>query len=177
MKRCRRCELWRFTPKPVSGRGDENPDVVLIGEAPGKSEVVLGRAFVGPAGRLLDDALAAAKKLLGGRLPRIWITNIVRCRPTNSYGGKNLTPTRSQIEACYPHLERELAALKPKGVVLMGRTAQNSYKSRLILAQKVPHPAYILRKGGRGSPEFRLFVTELAKFFKIILEDNDEILA
>jgi uracil-DNA glycosylase len=98
----------------VPGEGDPGAEVVIVGEAPGATEDAEGRPFVGRAGRLLDEVLAAA----GLRRDEVWITNVVKARPPG-----NRDPKAGEVDHFRPWLERELAAIAPKLVVPVGRHA------------------------------------------------------
>jgi uracil-DNA glycosylase len=98
----------------VPGEGDPRAEVVIVGEAPGATEDAEGRPFVGRAGRLLDEVLAAA----GLRRDEVWITNVVKARPPG-----NRDPKAGEVDHYRPWLERELAAIAPKLVVPVGRHA------------------------------------------------------
>jgi uracil-DNA glycosylase len=98
----------------VPGEGNPRADVVFVGEAPGATEDTLGRPFVGRAGRLLDELLAAA----GVSRDDVWITNVVKARPP-----KNRDPRAPEIAHWMPFLERELEIIAPRYVVPLGRHA------------------------------------------------------
>ena len=150
---CRKCKLGAWAKFHVLGRGSLPCDVLLIGEAPGRSEDVLGEAFIGRAGKLLDAALPKG--------PKFYFANILACRPSDKEGGPNRTPEPEEIEACWPRLEETIRQAKTKVVVLLGRTADEvvRQKSPSIWANaiKIPHPAYILRLGGVKSEQFKSY--------------------
>ena len=98
----------------VPGEGDPRAKLVFIGEGPGATEDATGRPFVGQAGKLLDDIIAA----IGLRREDVYITNVVKCRPP-----QNRKPLPDEIAACMPYLRRQLALLKPKVIVALGGTA------------------------------------------------------
>jgi DNA polymerase len=118
---CRGCPLYRGATQAVFGEGSERARVMLIGEQPGDSEDLAGRPFVGPAGRLLDEALAAAG------IPRddAYVTNVVKHFKFTQRGKRRLhdKPTRYEISACKPWLDGELEAVAPAIVVVLGATA------------------------------------------------------
>ena len=118
---CHGCTLYRDATQAVFGEGAASARVMLVGEVPGDYEDLAGRPFVGPAGRLLDEALAAA------HIPRreVYVTNAVKHFKFVRRGKKRLhdKPTRYEIEACKPWLEAELEAVHPDIVVLLGATA------------------------------------------------------
>ena len=149
---CTKCGLHQTRTKTVFGVGDENADWMLIGEAPGAEEDRLGDPFVGQAGKLLDNMLAA----LGlSRRENVYIANVLKCRPPG-----NRNPAPEEVEKCSPHLLQQIALAKPKLILAMGRFAAQtllksdasiaSLRGRLHSYAGVPlivtyHPAYLLR--------------------------------
>jgi DNA polymerase len=128
---CTRCDLYRGATQTVFGEGPARPRLVLIGEQPGDKEDLDGHPFVGPAGRLLDRALAAA----GIDRDRVYVTNAVKHFKWKRGSGKvrlHQKPTREEVRACAPWWEAELAALRPELVVLLGATA-----AQAVLGPKV----------------------------------------
>lgn len=105
----------------VLGEGNRHAGAALIGEAPGAQEDKAGRPFVGPAGRLLNDLLQE----VGLERDSVWVTNVVKCRPTEQKGGrvKNRPPSRDEFDQFLPWLERELRLVKPQVLVCLGATA------------------------------------------------------
>ena len=149
---CTACGLCRTRRKSVPGVGDRNADWLFVGEAPGAEEDARGEPFVGQAGRLLDNMLAA----LGmARDRNVYIANVLKCRPPN-----NRAPEPAEAEACRPYLERQIALLQPKLIVALGKSAAAlllgtdatiaSLRGRVHRYRGVPlivtyHPAYLLR--------------------------------
>ncbi len=112
---CRRCGLAATRQQVVVGRGNPNARLLLVGEAPGAEEEACGQPFVGRSGRLLEAMLAAA----GLDSERdLYIANVIKCRPPG-----NRKPSRTEIEACRPWLERQIALVRPQLVLLVGATA------------------------------------------------------
>ena len=111
---CRLCSLWQHIRHKVPGQGDRHAPLMLIGEGPGQTEDEEGLAFVGAAGQLLTRMLEAIQ------LPRerVYICNIVKCRPPN-----NRVPTAEEAEACRIHLRMQTWLVRPKVIVLLGSTA------------------------------------------------------
>ena len=114
VKTCKKCELCNTRNNAVPGIGNENADIVFIGEAPGKNEDLHGEPFIGIAGKRLDDALENA----GLTRNCVYITNIVKCRPPN-----NRVPTNIERTMCSNYLEEELQIIKPKIICLLGNTS------------------------------------------------------
>jgi len=125
VQKCRGCDLYRDATQAVLGDGAEHPRLVIVGEQPGDVEDRKGEPFVGPAGRLLDKALAAADIDPAA----VYKTNAVKHFRFRGTGGKrriHTTPDRWQVAACKPWLLSELSLLRPPGVVVLGATAGQS---------------------------------------------------
>jgi DNA polymerase len=149
---CTACGLHKSRTQTVLGVGDENADWLLVGEAPGAEEDRLGEPFVGQAGKLLDNMLAAIDLR---RDDNVYIANVLKCRPPG-----NRNPEPEEVAKCTPHLLRQIELIKPKLIVAMGRFAAQtllntdatiaSLRGRLHSYAGVPlivtyHPAYLLR--------------------------------
>jgi len=152
VKDCTACGLRKTCTQTVFGVGDEQADWLLVGEAPGAEEDARGEPFVGQAGRLLDNMLAAIGLKRG---ENVYICNVLKCRPPG-----NRNPEPIEVAQCSPHLLRQLELIKPKLILAMGRFAVQtllgteasiaSLRGRLHRYQGVPlivtyHPAYLLR--------------------------------
>lgn len=112
---CTRCELCETRHNVVFGIGNENADILFVGEGPGEQEDLTGIPFVGPAGRLLDDMLRIIDL---SREENCYICNIVKCRPP-----RNRDPLETEQEACIGYLRNQVALVKPKIIVCLGRIA------------------------------------------------------
>jgi uracil-DNA glycosylase len=121
---CRGCPLWQNATQAVFGEGRTRATVMLVGEQPGDQEDLEGRPFVGPAGRVLDDALAEA----GIDRDTTYVTNAVKHFKFEARGKRRIhaKPTWSESTACRPWLEAELAVVKPRVLVCLGATAAQS---------------------------------------------------
>lgn len=122
VQECRGCELYRDATQGVMGDGDPDAELVLLGEQPGDQEDRAGEPFVGPAGRVLDEALADA----GIAPERVFRTNVVKHFRWSGVRGKrriHQSPKQQHVAACRPWLDAELRLLRPRGVVLLGGTA------------------------------------------------------
>jgi uracil-DNA glycosylase len=111
---CQRCPLAKTRVRAVPGQGPVPAGLMLIGEAPGRSEDELGQPFSGAAGRVLDSMLEAA----GLSRDRVYITSVIKCRPP-----KNRNPSKEEVAACAIHLQRQIERLQPRIIVLMGNVA------------------------------------------------------
>ena len=121
---CKGCDLYKRATQTVFGEGPRRARVVMVGEEPGNDEDLQGHVFVGPAGRVLDESLAAAGIDRGA----VYLTNAVKHFKWEPKGKRRLhkKPTQREIWACKPWLEAELACLKPEAVVCLGATAATS---------------------------------------------------
>jgi uracil-DNA glycosylase len=148
---CRQCALCETRTQTVFGTGNRNPDWLFIGEAPGEQEDLQGQPFVGAAGFLLTEMLRA----INLSREQIFIANILKCRPPN-----NRDPKVEEMAACRAFLERQIALLKPKIIVAVGRIAAHQllntnetlgklrgkvYRMNGIPLIVIYHPAYLLR--------------------------------
>ncbi|MDR2016674.1 MAG: uracil-DNA glycosylase [Burkholderiales bacterium] len=149
---CTACGLCKTRNKPVPGVGDVHARWLFVGEGPGAEEDRKGEPFVGQAGRLLDQMLAALGMKRGDD---VYIANVLKCRPPN-----NRAPTPQEADACRPYLERQIALIQPKIIVALGKSAAMllmntdasiaSLRGRVHRYQETPlvvtyHPAYLLR--------------------------------
>ncbi|VVE33057.1 uracil-DNA glycosylase [Pandoraea fibrosis] len=149
---CRLCGLCEKRTQTVFGVGDREADWLLVGEAPGQQEDLQGEPFVGQAGKLLDNMLRASALQRG---ENVYIANVLKCRPPN-----NRDPEAGEVASCEPYLKRQVALLKPRVIVVMGRFAAQSIlrtqasiaslRGRVHEYEGVPvivtyHPAYLLR--------------------------------
>jgi uracil-DNA glycosylase len=118
---CRGCELWKRGTQTVFGEGTADARVMLIGEQPGHDEDLAGHPFVGPAGRLLNRALAAS----GIARADVYVTNVVKHFKWEPRGRRRIhaKPSPSEIGACLPWLQAELDLVRPDAVVCLGATA------------------------------------------------------
>lgn len=149
---CRACGLCATRKQAVLGVGDRHADWLFVGEGPGAEEDRRGEPFVGQAGKLLDNMLAAIGLRRG---EDVYIANAVKCRPP-----ENRTPDVAEIDACRPYLEQQIALIRPRMIVALGRPAAQALlktevkiaaaRGRLHDYQGIPlvityHPAYLLR--------------------------------
>jgi uracil-DNA glycosylase len=174
---CRGCHLWQVGTQTVFGEGAPKAEAMFVGEQPGDQEDKAGRPFVGPAGRVFDDALEAA----GIDRSTTYVTNAVKHFKWQARGKRRIhqKPNWAEMTACRPWLEAELTVIKPRVLVLLGATAAQSLLGRQFrvtqhrgeplesdLAEVVTatvHPSSILR----GEPEqrddaFAAFVADLS---------------
>lgn len=173
---CRGCELWQDATQTVFGDGPAPAALMLVGEQPGDKEDLAGEPFVGPAGRILHEALAAA----GIEPERVYVTNAVKHFRFEQRGKRRIheKPQVAHITACHPWLESELAAVQPETIVCLGATAARSVLGRSVrIGQErgvrqeahgrdvvvTVHPAAIVRVRDHDEREraFALFVADL----------------
>jgi DNA polymerase len=130
--RCTACDLYKHATQTVFGEGPARASIVLVGEQPGHEEDLVGRPFVGPAGRLLDRALAEA----GLDRRRVYVTNAVKhFKWRADRPGKRRIherPTHAEVEACHPWFEQELWLIRPEVLVCLGVTAASAVLERRV---------------------------------------------
>lgn len=110
---CKKCQLSKLRLNPVPGEGNPNAEIMFIGEAPGAKEDMIGKPFVGAAGKLLDTMI---NEVLGIRRKDVFITNVVKCRPPN-----NRDPLPEEIRTCSTYLISQIREIKPRVIVTLGR--------------------------------------------------------
>jgi len=161
---CSICRIGRLACRKVFIRGEVPCSLLLIGEAPGKTEDQLGKPFVGRAGKILN---ALMKEVINPEIPIPWsVTNLVACRPIDNPGEENRIPTKEEIENCSSRLNEIIDITTPQKILLLGKTAEEYwglFKCRYprIQTLAVFSPFYLLRKGGVKSSEFKLTTIEV----------------
>lgn len=167
---CTRCGLHAGRTNTVPGQGNPQPEILFVGEAPGKDEDEQGLAFVGRAGKLLTKMIEA----MGFAREDVFIANINKCRPP-----ENRTPTREEMDTCLPFLKRQIATLKPKVIIAMGATAVDGLvplpegqtiskvRGEWLEFEGIPlmptyHPAYLLYNPKMKHPVWEDLKTVLA---------------
>jgi DNA polymerase len=166
---CTRCELYRRATQTVFGEGDPAATLLLVGEQPGEREDRAGHPFVGPAGGVLDRALADA----GVPRERTWTTNAVKHFKWTARGKRRIhqKPDTSEIQACHTWLEQEIDLVAPEVVVCLGVTAARAVLGRATTISKVRgrvldgaggppvvvtiHPSAVLRARDEDRAEMR----------------------
>jgi DNA polymerase len=183
---CTRCPLYKFATQVVPGEGRVRAHLMLVGEQPGDQEDRAGKPFVGPAGRILDQALAEA----GIARNDTFVTNAVKHFKFEQRGKRRLhkRPNAYEIERCRWWLEQERAIVKPLAIVALGATAARSVFGRVVtitsmrgkahrladgtLAFATIHPSFLLRiqEEDDKKREYRNFVTDLRRAAKLLAE-------
>jgi uracil-DNA glycosylase family protein len=181
---CRACDLWRRGTQTVFGEGPRDARAILVGEQPGHEEDLAGRPFVGPAGRLLDKALAEA----GLDRRELYVTNVVKHFKWEPRGKRRIhsKPNAQEIRACRPWFEAEVKLIAPRLIVCLGATAAQAILGRDFRVSRqrgteVPsllgppalatvHPSSILRAPDpvRRRLEMARFVEDLEKAAALI---------
>lgn len=175
-KGCRACPLWKNATQTVFGEGPSKAPIMLVGEQPGDREDITGRPFVGPAGQLLERALAAVD------IPRgdVYVTNAVKHFKFEMRGKRRMhkKPVDSEIIACYDWLRREIELVSPRLLIALGATATRSLMGRAtpvtvnrgklreyatgISLLITVHPSFLLRMPERDKDdEYNRFVDDL----------------
>src|SRR5689334_4869098 len=181
---CRACDLWKTGTQTVFGEGARRVRVMFVGEQPGNEEDLTGKPFVGPAGRLFDNALEEA----GIDRKQTYVTNVVKHFKWEPRGKRRIhkKPNSMEIAACRPWLEAELAVVKPDVIVALGATAAQALlgpqfrvtkqRGEFIDSTLAPyvmatvHPSSILRAPDDETRqlEYRRFVDDLKKLARVI---------
>ena len=161
---CRKCPLASGRTQAVPGEGNPEAELMFVGEGPGHDEDVQGRPFVGRAGQLLTRII----NKMGLDRPAVYIANIVKCRPP-----ENRLPLLAEVEACTPYLLEQIAAIQPKVIVTLGKTATDFFAPsresmtdrrgrfeewRGIAVMPTFHPSYLVRN--EGNKELKWMVWE-----------------
>ena len=183
-RNCQACDLHKLGSQTVFGEGDRKATLMLIGEQPGDVEDRSGHPFVGPAGKLLDRALAEA----GIDRAQVYVTNVVKHFKWEPRGKRRIhkKPRASEIGACRPWLDTEIALVRPRAIVCLGATAAQALLGRafrvsaqrgefiksplapLVLA--TVHPSSLLRAPDEESRrrETRAFIEDLRQTWRAL---------
>jgi DNA polymerase len=174
---CEACHLHKRATQTVFGEGPKSASIMLVGEQPGDSEDVAGKPFVGPAGKIMDQALEEA----GIDRKEVYVTNAVKHFKWQPRGKRRIhqKPNSREIAACRPWLEAEFRLVKPKLVVAMGATAAQTIfgpsfrvtreRGKVLSSKLAPrvlatvHPSSLLRQPDEASREreYKYFVSDL----------------
>lgn len=185
---CKACDLWENATQTVFGAGKRSAKVLFIGEQPGNDEDLQGKPFVGPAGRLLDQALEQA----GIDRSQTYVTNVVKHFKWEPRGKRRIhkKPNSAEIQACRPWLEAEIATVKPQIIVCLGATAAQTllgkgFRVTQQRGQLIPsslanaiiatvHPSSILRAPDERSRhlEMNLFIDDLKVVAAALLSED-----
>lgn len=181
---CKACDLWKRGTQTVFGDGARRAEIFFVGEQPGNEEDLAGEPFVGPAGRLLNEALAEA----GIDRAQVYVTNVVKHFKLEPRGKRRIhqKPNAREISACRPWLEAEIGLIRPKIIVCLGATAAQTLLGPKFLVSKqrgqflkstlapyimaTVHPSSILRAPDDESrhAEKRRFVNDLKKLVHVL---------
>jgi uracil-DNA glycosylase len=182
---CKNCPLWKNATQTVFGKGGSKARIMFVGEQPGNDEDLSGKPFVGPAGRLLDASLIEA----GIDRKKVYVTNVVKHFKWEPRGKRRIhkKPSSSEIAACRPWLDAEIASIKPAVIVCLGATAAQALlgktfrvttrRGEFVASPLAPHvmatvhPSSILRAPGKESRhnEERKFIADLTRITKLKL--------
>ena len=180
--RCRACALSATRKNVVFGVGNTEAEVLFIGEGPGANEDEQGLPFVGAAGKLLDDMLA----MIGLKREAVYITNIVKCRPP-----QNRDPLNTEKDACIGYLRRQVAMMRPKIIVCLGRIAAAElikpnfkitqehgqfFEKRGVQMTALYHPAALLRDSSKKPENFLDLKALQAKILQVCQHTSMEYL-
>jgi uracil-DNA glycosylase len=186
---CTACHLYKHATQTVFGEGPKNAAIMLVGEQPGDYEDVAGKPFVGPAGKIMDQALREA----GIDRKEVYVTNAVKHFKWEPRGKRRIhkKPNSREIAACRPWLEAELRAVKPKLVVCLSATAAQTVfgpafrvtrdRGKILSSKLAPkvlatvHPSSLLRQPDEESREreYRNFIADLRVALNAATEQTD----
>ena len=181
---CKGCDLWERGTQTVFGEGKPSSTVMFVGEQPGDKEDLSGHPFVGPAGALLDKALAEA----GIDRKTVYVTNVVKHFKWEPRGKRRIhkKPNAAEVTACRPWLEAEVAVIKPRAIICLGSTAAQAVigskfrvsiqRGQFVESDLAPfvtatvHPSSILRAPSDDArhEEMRRFIDDLKKIWKAL---------
>ena len=179
---CTACDLYRNATQTVFGKGLTRSQVMLVGEQPGDKEDVEGEPFVGPAGRLLDEALVAA----GIDRDQAYVTNVVKHFKFEQRGKRRIhkKPNMAEITACRPWLDAEIEVVKPTALVCLGATAAQAllgrsfrvtqHRGEFVESDLAPlvtatiHPSAILRAADERDVEMKALIDDLTQVRKAL---------
>ena len=171
LNQCRNCPLWKHATQAVPGEGRVSAQLMLVGEQPGDQEDLAGRPFVGPAGQLLDRALAAADVDRG----EVYVTNAVKHFKYELRGKRRLhkKPAELEIAACHGWYESEVATVQPALIVALGATAV-----RAVLGRPLPilaNRGRLIEPGNELPPSTRVLVTVHPSYLLRVLPETRDI--
>jgi DNA polymerase len=179
---CTACDLYRNATQTVFGKGLTRSQVMLVGEQPGDKEDVEGEPFVGPAGKLLDEALTAA----GIHRDQAYVTNVVKHFKFEQRGKRRIhkKPNMSEINACRPWLDAEIEVVQPTALVCLGATAAQAllgrsfrvtqHRGEFVESDLAPlvtatiHPSAILRARDEREVEMKGLIEDLTNVRKAL---------
>lgn len=179
---CTACDLYRNATQTVFGKGLTRSQVMLVGEQPGDKEDIEGEPFVGPAGRLLDEALAAA----GIDRDQAYVTNVVKHFKFEQRGKRRIhkKPNMAEITACRPWLDAEIQVVQPTALVCLGATAAQAllgrsfrvtqHRGEFVESDLAPlvtatiHPSAILRAADEREVEMKALIDDLTQVRKAL---------
>jgi len=177
--KCKKCNLYKTRTNVVFGEGNENADIMFVGEGPGYNEDIKARPFVGKAGQLLDKMIEAIKL----KREEVYIANIVKCRPP-----ENRNPFDDEADACIDYLRWQVKLIEPKIIVCLGAVAaKNLINSELSISRQrgqfvkkgniyfMPtyHPSYLLRNESAKKDAWEDFKKVAAKSSEINKEQGE----
>lgn len=169
---CKNCAIGEHAKWHVFGKGSLFPEVVFVGEGPGKFEDLQGQPFVGVAGQLLSIAIFQTRIQA-----KCFFTNLVACRPCDRIGSSNRPPSDQEIANCSERFRETVAITKPKVLALLGRVPQAALAgvpwTRQYRVFCLEHPAYIVRQGGVSGLAYKKYVVKLKEVLNAAIQPTN----
>lgn len=178
LKLCFNCECHLYRRQVVPGTGSVPATLLFMGIAPGKTEDLLGKPFVGYSGWLLNEMMQDACALAEiEHPPSYFILNTTLCRAwywdedDEERYGKNRNPTADEVLSCMPNIMETVALVKPKFTIFLGRHPEKYYKNTFKESKYIIHPASMLRDGAKQSPDYLPNMRLLSEILKELSND------
>lgn len=162
IQECKKCDLYKNKTHYVPGEGSLNARIMFIGEGPGREEDMLGRPFVGAAGKFLTELL----NKIGLARDDVYIGNIVKCRPPN-----NRVPLQNEIDACLPYLFAQISIVEPEIIVILGNTPLNALINPNLKISAV-HGRFFEKDGYKFFVTFHPAAALYHGEYKMLLEED-----
>ena len=160
IKNCMKCDLYKYRRNVVIGRGSIPADVLFIGEAPDRSEDLIGVPCVGRQKHVLNDLISSTS------IVSFYIINCILCRTTDSLCGNNRDPLLKEVLACTLNVMNIIKKVNPNHIVLLGKIAKKYYFKEFPDAICLQHPGFLAGQGGVRSPYYRVNLRRLKEGLK-----------
>lgn len=167
-KNCKECHLSEYRKNVVLIRGRSPAQIVFIGLHPGKSEDARGIAFAGAVGRFFEDYVIDSWNLTesGRGMPDYCMTYLIGCKPVDKYGGNIREPQEQEILKCRNRFSSIMTEVNPALCIFVGKTVEKYLKLQFPESFTIVDPEYLLRTGGKSSPDYLMQCRKLSEAFK-----------